>query len=327
MEKRDRLLFRVMLLTLCAGIVLMGFKYWAWWLTGSNAVLSDASESIINVLAGSIALYSIYFSARPRDHNHPYGHGKIEFFVAAMEGMLILIAGITIIGRAGYSFWHPQPIHELTIGTLLILITSAGNWALGQYLIQTGKKHHSLTLQADGKHLMSDMYSSLGLTLGLGIIQLTNLYWLDSVFAIGFALFILYSGYELVRDAVAGLMDESNPQLIRRVLEALNNHRRTDWIDVHNLRVQNYGKHLHIDCHLTFPYFKTVEAMNEELLFIEKMINQYLDQDVEVFIHVEPCTIRSCTCCAVADCPRRASDFQGQMLWTEELIIQKELSV
>lgn len=325
MEKRDRLLFRVMLITLCAGVVLMGFKFLAWWLTDSNAVLSDASESIINVLAGSVALYSIYFSARPRDLNHPYGHGKIEFFVAGLEGALISIAGLTIIGRAVYSFWHPQPIKELTTGTLLILISSGVNWALGQYLIQTGKKHHSLTLQADGKHLMSDMYSSLGLALGLGIIQVTNLVWLDGVFAIGFALFILYSGYELVRDAIAGLMDESNPQLIRRVLEALNNHRRTDWIDVHNLRVQNYGKHLHLDCHLTFPYFKTVEVMNEELIFMEKMINQYLDQDVEVFIHVEPCTIRSCGCCAVAECPRRNTAFQAQMVWTEEIVIQKEL--
>ena len=313
-----------MLITLLSGVVLMVLKFTAWRLTGSNAVLSDASESIINILAGGVALFSIYFSSRPRDLTHPYGHGKIEFFTAGMEGTLISIASLIIIGKAVYGFIDPKAMQDLSLGTLLVLVSSGGNWILGQYLIKTGKKHHSLTLQADGKHLMSDVYSSLGLAIGLGVMQITHIYWLDGVLAIGFALFILYSGYELIRDAVAGLMDESDPKLINRVVEVMNSHRRPLWIDIHNMRVQNYGKHLHVDCHLTLPFFLTVEAMNTELLFIEKIINQYLESDVEVFIHVEPCTVQWCSLCLAENCPKRNSDFNARPKWTAALVMKNE---
>ena len=176
---------------LVAGVLLMAVKFVAWRITHSNTVLSDAMESIVNVAAGSFALYSLILAAKPRDREHPYGHGKVEFISAAIEGTLVAVAGTIIIYRATVALFQGVEIHHLGPGTALIAFTGVANLALGLLLRNKGKRTHSLTMEAGGTHLLSDAWSSAALVLGLLVIQATGLNWLDSLFAVGFAAFII----------------------------------------------------------------------------------------------------------------------------------------
>ncbi|MGY0037296.1 cation diffusion facilitator family transporter [Pedobacter sp. NJ-S-72] len=183
-------------------------KFGAYFITHSNAILTDAAESIVNVLATSFAFYSIYLATLPKDENHPYGHGKVEFFSAFVEGVLIAIAGLIIIVKSSYDLVVSREIHQLLDGAIIIGITGVINMLVGYYLINTGKKYNSLTLEADGKHLLTDAVTSAGLVVGILLIKVTEIYWLDSVISILLGLYIVYSGYKLTRKSVGGLMDE-----------------------------------------------------------------------------------------------------------------------
>ncbi|MCB9082287.1 MAG: cation transporter, partial [Lewinellaceae bacterium] len=246
---------RLPAIILVVGLILMGIKFVAWWLTNSNAILSDALESIINIVAGTFSLFSLYLAGRPRDVNHPYGHGKVEFISAGFEGSLIAIAGISIIGKAGYNLLHPQELAQLDLGLILTGVTGVVNYGMGAMLISKGTRDHSLTQVASGKHLQSDAWSSAGLVLGLGLVYWTKINLLDSVLAIIFAFIIIYTGYKLVRQSVAGIMDEADSELLRELIPFLHQNRSPNWIDIHNLRVIKYGALLHIDCHLTLPWY------------------------------------------------------------------------
>jgi len=192
---------KAIIISLVVSVVLMLAKFAAYFITGSNAILTDAAESIVNVIAGSFAFYSIYLSTQPRDENHPYGHGKVEFFSAFVEGILILIAGVVIIFKSSYNLIYPHVVGELLTGTLIIGITGLINLIVGLYLVNVGKDEHSVTLQADGKHLLTDTYTSGAIVIGLILIQLTNIIWLDSLlsFFVGFTLFILVINSPVVR--------------------------------------------------------------------------------------------------------------------------------
>ncbi|RRN77844.1 cation transporter, partial [Pseudoxanthomonas sp. SGD-10] len=246
---------RIVLIALCVSSILMLVKFCAFFITGSNAILTDAAESIVNVLASTFAFFSIYFSSLPRDQNHPYGHGKIEFFSAFIEGILIIIAGILILIKSVYNLFYPEPIQELVNGVFLIAFTGLINGGLGWYMIKKGKLLNSLTLIADGKHLGTDAISSVGLIFGLTLIYLTDLLWLDSVISFVLVIYIVYNGYKLTRTSVGGLMDESDLNIVKQVVKYFNLFRKDEWIDVHNLRVQRYGATYHIDCHVTLPYY------------------------------------------------------------------------
>jgi len=206
-------------LSLITSIVLMLVKFMAYFITSSNAILTDAAESIVNVIAGSFAFYSIYLSSQPRDANHPYGHGKVEFFSMFVEGTLIIIAGILIIFKSVYNLFHLQDVHLLQDGAIIIGITGAVNFILGDYLIKKSKELNSLTLFADGRHLQTDAYSSAGLVLGLMIIHYTGLYYLDSILSVCLGLYIIFSGYKLVRRSVAGLMDENDGSIVKKKVD------------------------------------------------------------------------------------------------------------
>ena len=171
-------------------MALFTIKVIAWYLTKSVLVLTDALESTVNVAAGFIGLFSLYIAARPRDANHPYGHGKAEFLSAAVEGSLITIAGFVIIYEAVYSFIYPRSLKQLDYGILLISVTAVINYITGYYCIKTGKKNNSLALIAGGRHLQTDTWSTLGIIAGLVLIRLTRLQWIDSALAIGLAGFI-----------------------------------------------------------------------------------------------------------------------------------------
>ena len=316
--------YQMQLWALILGIALMAIKFIAWWFTNSNAVLSDALESIINVVAGAFALYSLVIAAQPRDHNHPYGHGKIEFVSAGFEGALIFLAGISIIGKAIYNLQFPQPIGALDIGVILTVVTGGFNYMMGIYLERRGRKVESTIMVASGKHLQSDAWSSLGLIIGLGLVWATGWYVLDSVIAILFALLIIYTGYGLVRSAMAGIMDETDTALVAEIVEQLQAHRSPHWIDIHNLRVIKYGAHLHIDCHMTVPWYFTTREAHQEVEALERLANDNRENPVELFIHIDPCMPNSCPLCMKEDCAYRKHTFEKRVEWTMENVVVNE---
>lgn len=307
---------KAILISLLISILLMLAKFGAYFLTGSNAILTDAAESIVNVLASSFAFYSIYLTTLPKDGNHPYGHGKVEFFSAFVEGVLIGLAGLIIIFKSGYDLVFPREIKQLLDGALIIGITGLINMLVGYYLIRTAKKHISLTLEADGKHLLTDAVTSGGLVLGILLIQITKIYWLDSVISIILGLYILYNGYKLTRRSIGGLMDESNVELVNAIVGILQENRADNWIDVHNLRAQQYGADLHIDCHVTLPYYYDLNQVHQEISGIDRLINGNAERETELFIHADPCLPECCNYCKMKNCPVRQEAFRAEIPWT-----------
>ncbi|WP_207426371.1 cation diffusion facilitator family transporter [Pedobacter sp. SYSU D00535] len=309
---------RIILLALFVSILLMLVKFVAFFITSSNAILTDAAESIVNVLASAFAFYSIYLSAQPRDLNHPYGHGKVEFFSMFVEGILILIAGILIIFKSAYNLFYPAPVDDLFDGTLIIAATGIINFGLGYYLIDQSKRLNSVTLFADGKHLQTDAYSSAGLVAGLLIIYFTNNYYLDSILSVVMGIYIIYNGYKLVRRSVGGLMDESDLEKVKEIVAILNENRRPSWIDIHNLRTQSYGHELHIDCHVTLPYYFELNKVHDEISELDTLINQKGAVRTEFFIHTDPCLPQCCHYCRMPKCPVRNEVQLKDITWTVE---------
>lgn len=293
-------------------------KFVAYFITQSNAILTDAAESIVNVLASGFAFYSIYLTTMPKDENHPYGHGKVEFFSAFLEGVLITIAGLIIIFKSGYDLVYPKQITNLFQGAIIIGSTGLINMVIGFYLINTGKKHRSITLEADGKHLLTDAITSAGLVLGILLIQFTGIYWLDGLISILLGLYIVYNGYKLIRRSVGGLMDESDIELVKDIISIMQQNRKHPWIDVHNLRAQQYGADLHLDCHVTLPYYFDLNQVHYEISAIDKLINVEAKHKTELFIHADPCLPACCNYCKMEDCPVRQEDFRGEIKWTIE---------
>ncbi len=302
------------------GIVITIIKFIAYFLTHSNAIYTDALENIINVVAGAFAFYSIYLAAQPKDSNHPYGHGKVEFFAVGFEGALIIFAAVNIIYKSIEAFINPQNIEKLDSGIWLSVLAGLLNFSVGYFVVKQGKKLHSMTLEADGKHLMTDAYTSAGLVLGLIIIKLTDLYVLDSVISLLLGLMIMYNGYHLIRKSISGLMDELDHELVADIVNIFEKERKPEWIDVHNLRAQKYGHDLHIDCHVTVPYYFDLVRAHDEIELIEKLIERNVENGVELFIHVDPCVPNCCNYCAV-DCTYRKHPQERNITWNAELIM------
>ncbi len=308
-------------LALGVGAGLFVLKLWAWWLTNSNALLSDALESIINLVAGSVALYSLHLASKPKDLNHPYGHGKVEFIAAGLEGGLILLAGLFIIGKGGYNFFFPQALGHLDLGLAIAALSAGIHLWLGNYLLRLGRHHDSLTLQADGKHLLSDAYTSLALVAGFLFMVGFGWTWMDNLLALGVGCYILFTGYRLLRTATAGIMDEADHELVESLVGILERNRHPNWVDVHNLRVIKYGAALHIDCHLTLPYYFTLHESHREVKRFERLLQTHCPNPTELFIHSDPCDPpQACTFCAKPDCRFRQKPFERKESWTLENI-------
>lgn len=311
-ERSDIRLQAVVLVT---SVVLTGIKFLAWWVTHSNAVLSDALESIVNVVAGAFALYALILAAKPRDREHPYGHGKVEFISAGIEGGLIVIASVVIVVRAVLALVHGNVVHELGTGIVLTSVAGALNLLMGLALQRRGRKQRSITMQASGTHLLGDAWSTLAMLIGLVAIAFTGIQWLDGVFAIGFGIFILVQGALVVRRAVAGIMDETDMEAAASVVALLEEHRRPGWVDLHNFRVIQFGRTLHIDCHVTLPWYLTLERAHEEIASIERLVNDMGDRRVELFIHMDPCIPSSCSICSLEGCPERKTAQRQRITW------------
>jgi cation diffusion facilitator family transporter len=310
--------------SLVVGIILLGVKCFAYTITGSTAILSDALESIVNVVAAVFALAGLTIARWPADRSHPYGHGKIEFFSAAFEGGLIAFAAVLIIYEALRGLLLGLEIRSLNVGVLITLAAGFANGALGWFLIRTGERHHSLTLVADGKHVMSDFITSLGITVGLGLVLLTGRTWLDPLVAVLVGVQLAFTGFGLVRHAADGLLDAENPLLLKRLLEAISANLEPGIIRVHFLRAIRSGRFTHVDAHLVIPEFWTVEKAHEVGDAFEQRVFDTLPFEGEIVFHLDPCQRRYCSMCDVANCPIRMAPFQERPPLTLDEVTRRE---
>jgi len=303
-------------------IVLFTAKLCAWYLTNSVAILTDAMESIVNVIAALIGVYSLYVSAKPKDADHPYGHGKVEFLSAAIEGTLIMVAGILVIYKAIISLMHPHELQKLDFGIILVAATAVVNFIAGSICLKTGVKNNSLALIASGKHLRTDTWSTIGIVTGLILLYFTKLVWLDSAVAILFALLIIFTGYKIIRTSIAGIMDEADIVLLKKLVALLNTNRKENWIDLHNLRMIKYGGTLHMDCHLTVPWYLNVREAHDEVETLAAIVSNEFRETVELFVHSDDCREFSCRVCYKKNCMVRLHDFEERIEWTIDNIIK-----
>ena len=316
--------FRLQFWITMLGVVLLAAKLVAYYYTHSVAVLSDALESIVNVVAGFTGLYSLYVAAKPRDAEHPYGHGKAEFVSAAIEGTLISIAGIMIIYETVRSFYQQQQVHRLDTGLWIVALTAVINYVAGYVCIRTGKRNNSLALQASGKHLQTDTISTIGIIAGLVLMLFTGWLWVDKVVAIIISIVILYNGYTIIRASLAGIMDEADEEVLKKMIAVLNANRRENWTDLHNLRVIKYGSLLHVDCHLTVPWYLNVHEAHREIDALTKLISDDFSGSVEFFVHTDGCLPLSCPICYKTDCPVRQHPFHHKVEWMLENVVSNE---
>ncbi|MBC6990954.1 MULTISPECIES: cation diffusion facilitator family transporter [Hymenobacter] len=315
---------RLGLLSLVVSAVLVAIKFYAYYLTKSQAVLTDALESIINVFTSGFALYSLYLAGLPKDENHPYGHGKIEYLSVGFEGALILIAGVYIFYSATVALLHPHPVARPDSGIALLGATALINLGVGFVLVKSGKKLSSVALVGDGQHLYLDAVSTLVSCVALVLVAATGNVLFDSGAALLLGLFIVVNGFRMVRRSVSGLMDESDVDIVDQVIAELQRYRQPSWIDVHNLRVLRYGANLHIDCHIQMPYYFSLEETHNELNKIEDLIKQRFDVEVEMFVHADPCTFAACSLCHMTECPVRQHAFRHEITWTLSNAVKNE---
>jgi cation diffusion facilitator family transporter len=308
-------------IVVAVAVLLFSIKLVAYFLTYSVAILTDALESIANVIAGFIGLFSLYIASQPRDMNHPYGHGKAEFLSAGVEGSLIMIAGLFIIYQSIYSFIFPHSLRQLDNGMILIGATAVINYITGYYSIYKGKKNNSLALVASGKHLQSDTYSTLGLMVGLLLIYLTDLTWLDGAVALVFAVIIIVTGYRILRKSIAGIMDEADVELLQQMVQVLEKNRQENWVDLHNLRVIKYGGQLHVDCHLTVPWYLNVHEAHSEVEKLGVLIKNEFGNRIELFVHSDGCLYFQCNICIKHDCPVRQKPFEKRVPWNMKNLV------
>jgi len=297
-------------------IALLLVKFVAYFLTHSVAILTDAMESIVNVVAGMLGLYSLVVSARPRDADHPYGHGKVEFISSAVEGTLIVIAAILILYESVNSLIHPRELHKLDYGLILIAFTAIINYLMGAWCIRVGRSHNSYALIASGKHLQTDTYSTLGIIAGLIAIYFFKMNWLDSAVAIFFGVIILYNGYKIVRQSIAGIMDETDQELLAKMVTLLNQNRKENWIDLHNVRIIKYGPVLHLDAHITIPWYLNVHEAHNEIDALAVLVRKEFGETLELYVHSDGCLEFSCQICQKEDCIVRKHPFQKKIEWT-----------
>ena len=275
-------------LAIAAAVATIALKLFAYFLTGSVGLFSDALESGVNLIAAVVALFMITLAEKPADEEHAYGHHKAEYFSSAIEGGLIVLAAFSIIWSAIPRLINPQPLENVGIGLLVSFGASAINLAVGLILIKNGRKNHSITLEADGKHLMTDVYTSIGVLIGIGIVKLTGWLILDAIVAIGVALNIVWTGYQLMRRSALGLLDSSLPEDERlKITNALDRYKKQK-LEYHSLMTRQAGQRKFIALHILLPGQLTIQEGHDMVEKIERDIRDLFNAPVTVFTHLEP---------------------------------------
>ncbi|MCD9187988.1 MAG: cation diffusion facilitator family transporter [Pyrinomonadaceae bacterium] len=275
-------------LSIAAAIATITLKSGAYLVTGSVGLLSDALESIINLVAAVIALWVLKIAAQPPDEGHTYGHGKVEYFSSGIEGAMIILAAVSICYAAIERLLHPQPLEQIGIGLLISIIATAINFIVARILLRAGKENHSIVLEADGHHLMSDVWTTIGVIFGIGLVYATGWWRLDPIMAILVAINILWSGGKLINRSVQGLLDAALPKDIHgKIVEILDSYVKEDEIDYHALRTRQAGTYKFINVHILVPGKWTVEQGHDLIEEIEGKLRSEIRNSV-VFTHLEP---------------------------------------
>lgn len=296
-------------LSLVAGIGIMALKFFAFKLTKSQAVLSDAFESIVNVVAAAFALWAVRAADEPPDEQHPYGHGKLEFVTAVFEGGLISFAALMIGYEAIMTLIRGTAAPDLSRGLFIMILAGGLNGLLGVILIMAGRATASMALVADGKHVLTDFMTTVGILIGLGVVKMTGIAWLDPAIALAMAFLLAFTGIPLVRTAIDGLIDAASPGLLERLLGALERTREPGDIRVHHVRAMRNGRRIHVDGHLVVPEFWTVEVAHDRAGAYEKRVIKDMALEGEMEFHMDPCRQAYCRSCDLNDCPIRLEPF------------------
>ncbi len=277
-----------MRISLAVGVLMLLGKSYAYLITNSAAILSDAAESVVHVLAVGFAAFSLWLSFKPADSDHPYGHDKVSFFSAGIEGGLIVVAALFIIFESVAKWAQGLRIENLDDGTVIVAAASAVNAVLGFYLVWKGKRHGSLILVANGRHVLTDSWTSFGIVGGLGLVLLTDRLEFDPILAIAVALNILWSGGKLIRISIGGLMDEVDPDVDRDVHAILDAETKARSLKYHELRHRRSGNAVWIDFHLLFPSGTSLEDAHAQTTEIEAILLRGLKVPCTVTTHMEP---------------------------------------
>lgn len=294
---------------LMVGILIFGIKLYAAWITNSSALRSDALEGTVNILAAAFGLFSILYSEKPADHDHPYGHGKIEHFAAIFEGGLISLAGFLILIDTGMRIVHNSKPENLEQGLFISFAAGALNGLLGFILYLMGKKHNSTTLRSDGLHLLSDFGSTIGLSLGLGLALLTGWTWLDPLLAVLVGVLLFIAGYKVFKPSWNTLLDAINPESIDLIVKTLQKTNLEPIITVHELKMQEFGRDAHVDLHLVMPEFFTLNEAHALGDRIVAELQKALGSNSQIHAHLDPCARYFCSECTLENCPIRMKPF------------------
>lgn len=274
-------------LSIATALVTIGLKLSAYLLTGSVGLLSDALESLVNLVAAIIALTMLTISARPPDEEHAYGHSKAEYFASGAEGSLILVAAVSIIVTAGQRLINPQPLEQIGLGLIVAVVASLINLASAQILLRAGQRYNSIILEADARHLMTDVWTSVGVLVGIGVVMLTGWERLDPLIALLVAANIIWSGVSLVRRSALGLMDTALPSEEQDAIQQILERYRQQGIQFHALRTRSTAARRFVSLHVLVPGTWTVQQSHNLLERIEADLRSQLP-NVTVFTHLEP---------------------------------------
>lgn len=314
--------FRVALVSLLVSIIVLSLKTKAYYQTHSVAVLSDALETVINVITALIAMYSVKLSAEPADENHPYGHGKMEYFSAAFEGGLIFFAALAIMFQAIESFFIVSEVTNINEGFKYLGLASVLNLATGVYLVYCGRRQKSQALQASGKHILSDVITTLGIFIGLILVKVTGLNWIDSALGLIIGFWLGYESYKILRENSGALLDETDDHSLEKLAGIIKKYRKPGVIDIHHLRMIRSGNFHHIDAHMVVPEFWDVEKAHVMGHEFEKNVVRDYEYDGEFAFHMDPCQRLYCSTCKVADCKIRKVPFTYERELTKDHMIK-----
>lgn len=309
-------------LSLLVGCLIFAGKFLAYSITGSTAVFADAMESTINIVSAGMLIFALKVASRPPDESHPYGHGKVEFLSAGIEGAAITFAALVIFAQGIRELLAGPELHRLDVGLAVLAVSAAGNAALGLHLSKVGRRTQSDALVADGRHVLADVWTSVGVIGGLFIVYLTGWTWADPLIAIAVAIHVAWEGYRVVHSSLGGLMDEAEQVHIENMTAILEDARDLSWIDLHGLRSWRSGARRHIDFHLTVPRYFDVEQIHDIHDQIEETLLDDDDHGGDVVVHFDPCQDDECVHCVMSECSIRSRAFEKPEPFTAERAVR-----
>jgi cation diffusion facilitator family transporter len=315
---------QVGLVYLIVSLVVLALKTAAAITTKSTALYSDALETLVNIAAAIISLIVLKFISQPKDENHPYGHGKAEFISSAVEGGFVLSAGLAIFIEASRNLASPKAIEFNNLGLTVSCIATALNVGLALYLRKASQNRHSVMLNASSVHVLSDVWTTVGVLLALGITRITGYPWIDPLIALVLSVFLFHEGYKVLREAFSGLTDELDPKILNELSIAfqkvVDEGEAPGLIDLHAVRFIRSGNFHHVDAHLVVPRFWDVSRTHIFMEELEEKVVKAYRFDGEIAFHIDPCEAADCASCDYPNCPVRSQAFVKRKSFTPERV-------